>query len=545
MFTPLLSVLVGCARMAPGQVAEGVAQLTVRELGGVLVALNDDATCGFASPALAPMVSGALGEEGTATWTVEGCTIDLGPEPVELMTDCNGSTTRASGRITVSARKVVTGRFTGDPATPVIPTRADAATFHLDEVVFADFLVTKSNSDSSMKIYDGAASAVITPVLAADDDIGACSVSTPNLAFDDIRLGTSRVEVVSGKRRFDVDVAGALLEATNGVVGEHENRVEGTIQVWGHEAFVSLSGPTDGLDPDYDPAAFAASWSCAEGLAQPIRHECPLEPMLVESVARLLVKDVALVTKTVDLDSRCGFDRTSAALDDLLDLGAVIDLLLDDPQTFVLEAEECRVGGERFPIFEDCLGTRYFLDGTATVTGTKTVTGLVDLFADDPMHPQDRHSAVVEIEEVALSEVSPIELADGADEPEPYLTLHDGRLAATYHPVTGEAANTPGAYFIVIPVGEWSGVRLFDGDVTLRSGAMSFPMHVDDSDLYAFTGGYLDDVNRLHGTITVDGTVWEIGSAAQPIPLDPEYDQALFDESYACTENLAEVVQVN
>src|SRR5688500_6443820 len=84
LLVPLL--LGGCARMAPGQVAEGVAQLTVRELGGLLAALNDDASCGFASPAVNdnPATSGALGEEGTATWTVEDCTVDLGPEPVEI-----------------------------------------------------------------------------------------------------------------------------------------------------------------------------------------------------------------------------------------------------------------------------------------------------------------------------------------------------------------------------------------------------------------------------------------------------------------------------
>jgi hypothetical protein len=61
LLVPLL--LAGCARLAPGRVAEGVAQLTVRDLGGLLIALNDDAACGFASPAVDdhPVVSSALG----------------------------------------------------------------------------------------------------------------------------------------------------------------------------------------------------------------------------------------------------------------------------------------------------------------------------------------------------------------------------------------------------------------------------------------------------------------------------------------------------
>lgn len=535
----------GCARLAPERVAEGVAQLTVRDLGGVLIVLNDDAACGFASPAVddTPDVTGALGEEGTATWTVDRCTVDLGPEPVEIAADCNGVTVDASGAFTVTAHKVVTGRFTGDPATPVVPTRPDAARFTIDEATFSDFVVTKSDSENAMRILEGSLEAVITPMLATDDTDGACSVTTPNVEFEDITLGPSRVEIVSGRKRFEVDVGGGTFGATNGVVGTHVNRVVGTVQVWDHEAHVSLSGPTDGLDPDYDPATFEQSWACREGLALPATFECPLEPRLAENVARLVVKDLALIIKTVDLDSRCGFDNLGAAVDEFLDLSTVIDLLFGEPQTIDIEADACSVGGDMAPIFGDCVGTEYFLDGTATVTGTKTVTGMLAL-DDPPLHPQDRQSAVVEIQQAVMSEVTPYELPAGTSAYEPSLTLHDGRLAGTYHPVTGEAADKPGAYFIVIPVGEFSGVRLYDSDVTLHNGAMQFPMHVDDSDLYAFTGGYEAETNWLYGTVTIDGTVWEIGGASQPLALDPEYDQAAFDLSYECIDNLKEVVPV-
>jgi hypothetical protein len=542
----VLWTLAGCAKLFPGRVADGVAQLTVRDLGGLLVALNNDTSCGFSSASVVdhPVVSGELGEEGTATWTVEGCTIDLGPEPVVLHTNCNDVTTEASGSVTVTARKVVTGHVTGDPATPVIPTRPDAASFYVEEASFTDFRVTKSNSDNSMRILQGSLSAVITPRLAADDTNAACSITTPNVEFEDIRLGPSRVEVFSGNKQFEVEVGSATLSATNGVVGEHVNRVEGTVEVWKHTEQVSLSGPSDGLDPDYDPATFEASYACTDGLALPVSYECPLEPKLVESVARLIVKDLALITKTVDLDTRCGFGNFMAQVSEFLDLSTVIDLVFGEPQTIAIPAEACSVGGDMFPIFEDCLGTEYLLDGVATFTGTKTVTGELAL-DDTPLHPQDRRSAFIEIEQVVLSEVTPYELPPEADDFEPHLTLHDGRLAGSYFPVTGEAADAPGAYFIVIPVGEFRGVRLFDSDVTLHSGAMSFPMHVDDSDLYAFTGGFLDEVNWLYGTLTVDGTTWEIGAQSQPIALDPEYDQAQFDLSYECIENLEEVVPVD
>ncbi|MBX2796581.1 MAG: hypothetical protein KTR31_02895 [Myxococcales bacterium] len=545
-FPVVLSLLLpGCAQLAPGRVAEGVAQLTVRDLGGVLLAVNEDATCGFASPAVdgSPEVVGALGGPGTASWTVQDCTIDLGPELVELATDCNGVTTSARGAFTISVVKELQGHYTGDPATPVIPTRPDAVTFEVQRVDFADFEVVKATSDSAMRIVQGTASASLKPQLGLDDTDGACSVATPNLDARDILLTDATAVVTSGKRVFDVDVQRATLDATNGVVGEHENRVDGVVTVWGKAKAVSLSGPADGLDPDYDRAVHEASYQCLDGLAQPVRFECPLEPTLVEGVARLVVKNIALVTKETDLDTSCGFSSFTEQLWELISSGALGGLFTGELETIVLDAVDCQLGGALEPIYTDCLDTEYLLDGTVVVTASKTVTGKVSLSAN-PLQPQDRRSAVIQMDEIQLTEATVVERRSGTSQLEPGLTMHDGTLSGIYLPVTGEADDTPGAYFVVIPVGEWHGVRLVDSDVTLRQGAMQFPMHVDHTELYAFTGGYLDEANWLYGTVTVDGTVWEIGGADRPIALDPEYDQAQFDLSYECIDNLREVVPV-
>ncbi|MEZ4240768.1 MAG: hypothetical protein R3F59_32365 [Myxococcota bacterium] len=543
LLLPLL--LTGCARMVPGQVADGVARLAIRHVGAGMVLVNDDDVCGFASPDVAahPVVDGAIGEVGTATWTVTGCTLDLGPSPVVIDEDRNGDTTSASGAVTVTVRKIVTGQVTGDPDTPVVPLSRDAARFVVDRAAFRDFSVSKSSSDNALRLYDGELRGGFSPLLAADAEVGACSVSTPNATFTDITLGPARAEVTSGKRQFDVDIADLRLDATNGVVGDEVNAVRGEVTVWHHTEAIDRAGERDGLDPDYDPDRFFDSYACDDALARPVTYACDPEPALVENVARLVVKDLGLVIKTVDLDETCGFGNFDAAIADLLNLGTAIDLLLGTPQTVVLEADACRLGGDLFPIYSDCVGTDYFLDGTVAVTGTKTVTGKLALDAD-PLRPQDRQSALVVIDRADVSELTPYELQpDGTVAPS--LTLHGGVIGGTYHPVTGEAADAPGDYFIVIPVGEFEHVRLFDADVTLNNGAMGFPMHLDDSDLYAFTGAYLDDANWLYGTITVDGRVWEIGAGSAPVALDPDYDQAAFDLSYECIDNLAGVVPVN
>lgn len=540
-----LPLATGCARMFPEKVADGVAQLTVRDVAGVLLVVNDDEDCGFASSDVvgSPAVSGALGETGTATWTVTDCTIDLGPEPVEISRDCNDVGTYASGAFTITARQVVTGRITGDPDTPVIPETPDAATFLLDDVRFADFVVTKDGSEDSLRVLEGGLEVSITPMLAVDAESGACSVVTPHISFDDITWSPSTVEVTSGKRVFQVPIADGVLSATNGTVGEHENRVEGLLTVWRKPVQVALSGPEDGLDPDYDPQVLEDSYTCNEDLAQPVGFSCDLDPILAENAARLIVKNFGLITKTVDLDEDCGFGNLMEQVTALLDPVTLESLLTGGEQTFEFDAQSCQVGGDMHLIYSDCVGTDYYLDGTATVTGAKIVTGKVVL-DDDPLQPQNPRGAVVEIPYVALDEATPLERPPGSETFEPWLELHDGTLSGTALPVAGEAADAPGAYFIVIPVGEFEDVRLRNSDVTLRNGAMSFPMHVDDSSLFAFNGAYQGEANWLYGTVTLDGTTWEIGSAEAPLPLVPDYDQAAFDETYECTDNLAGVVPV-
>lgn len=533
----------GCARTSPQRVSEGVARLSVRTAGGVLIAANFDEACGFANPDViaTPAISGELGGKGSATWTIEDCTIDLGPEPVELTTDCNGVTTSASGKVTLSARKVVTGHLTGDPDAPVFPETADAATFHLDQARFEDFAVRKSSSDSHLRVIDGSMSATIVPQLAMDVENSACSVITPHIQFDRLQWGTSLAQVTSGKKEFEVPIGGGTLTATNGAVGGRENQVEGTLTVWKKTRSVSLSGTEDGLDPDYDPTTFDSAFTCKEELAQPVTGSCPIEPILAENVARLTVKNFGLILKTVDLDTQCGFGNLMEQVSELISLGSLGSLIFGNEQTLEFDAVECVVGGDPHLILTDCVGTEYYLDGTAEVNGTKTVTGTIEL-DDDPLQPHDRHSALIELDRIYLDEVTPLELPAGAEEYEPHLTLHDGAYSGTYHPVTGEAADDPGSFFIVIPVGEFENIRLYDADVTLHSEAKTFPMHVDDSDLYGFTGGYEDQANWLYGTISIDGTLYEIGASTGPIALDPDYDQAAFDLTYECLDNLMEVV---
>lgn len=532
---------VGCARMVPQRVAEGVAALSVRQAGAVLLAAEQDPVCGFNSDAVleAVQIVGAPGETGSATWSVHGCVMDFGPEPVAITTDCNGIATYVHGEVVVSGTKTVVGRVTGDPDTPVIPESPDAVTFRIDDATFQDFGVSAAGSTDSMRTVAGTMAATIAPQMAAGVESGACSEVTGHVDFPSLTWDLATVVVTSGSRTFDVTIQGGELEATNGRVGKHENRVVGTLSIWNQPRGIALEGAR-GLDPSYDPATFDDAFTCSPTLAKPLSHSCDLEPVLAENTARLVIKTFGMLVKTTDQDEACGFGNLDQQAEELLTLESLGALIFDDTRTLTFEAASCPLGGDRFAITEDCLGTDFYLDGTATVTGTQTVSGEV-VISWPPLHPQEPDLARVTLTRVELDEVSVLEERE-ASAPEPFLTLHDGTLTGVYHSVTGESASSPGAFLVRTPVGEFEEIRLTNSDVTLHNGAMRFPMHIDDAELYALNGSFGGESNWLFGRITVDGTTWQLGSVDQPLALDPTFDQSLFDASYACTDDLLEVV---
>ena len=68
-FAVVCSLLVGSTgcqleQLFPGRVADGVARMTVRNIGNVVSLITEDATCGFASPAAGSrQTAGQLGEK--------------------------------------------------------------------------------------------------------------------------------------------------------------------------------------------------------------------------------------------------------------------------------------------------------------------------------------------------------------------------------------------------------------------------------------------------------------------------------------------------
>ena len=211
----------GCSPTSPSDAAAmGVARLLVRNTGAVATLINKDATCGFASPSVlaAAEITGTVGGHGTVTLTATNCTLDLGGGTTVTGPDCNGTTVTAQGKITVSAKREITGTLTGHAASPVVPDSQDATTLTITQVVFTDFKVTNSSSKNILTIKKGALTAVVTPRLAVALDTGACAIVTPNTGFQDLVVTEKCDVTVEGDSPVvSAGVFGSKVNAQNGV----------------------------------------------------------------------------------------------------------------------------------------------------------------------------------------------------------------------------------------------------------------------------------------------------------------------------------------
>jgi hypothetical protein len=226
------------------------------------------------------------------------------------MVDCNGVTTTLTGRLIVSGKKSVRGIGTGDPSQPVAPNRPDSATIEITRAEFEGFQVTKSDHDAVLTMISGAISGRFTPQLALDDVDGVCKVPTRNVAIGDVVYEGAKLHVETDAHSFDVDVPTSNLNAVHGKIGDRENALWGEIVVWDEREEIPAGGDDDGLDPDYDPEKFVASWSCTEHLAQPVSFECGdvVGERLAQGTSRLSIRDFGGVLELANGDTTCGFD---------------------------------------------------------------------------------------------------------------------------------------------------------------------------------------------------------------------------------------------
>lgn len=508
----LLSVYAAaCERCAPGRVGEGVARLTIRNTGAITELINDDTRCGFESAAVkdAVMLTGA-GSNGTGTWSVDQCTIDLS-EP-RVTTDCNGVTTTMRGKLIVSGKRTIHGTLTGDNANAVIPDGPDAVTIELTQVEFENFVVEVSDSDANLTMISGSISATLKPRLAVASDTGICSIASKNVTFEDVSYGSSKVHVIGDGRSFDVDVNASSLHAVS-----NENLLSGSITVWESKEDVK---PEDGLNPDYDAAMFDSAWACTEGLKTPVTFDCSggVAPRLAQGAARLSIRNFGTFADRLDKDTACGF-ASAKVLD-----AATFDVPAGSVGSATFTVENCTLDfGTGTVVATDCEGNQTIVSGKATVSGTKTLRGRVTGDRVEPVVPMSDEPADVSL---TLSNFDQFQVEEDGTA----LTWISGSAHGTIHPRVAADSAKKGACAFETPIARFDFSYDSPAQVKLRSSSGSFTATIDTAHLTALNGNWNAEQNLLSGNITFNGETF----AADNEGLDPEYDQAAFDRSWQC-----------
>ena len=359
-------------------------------------------------------------------------------------------------------------------------------------------------------------------------DTQACSVSTRHAQIQDLSFqGPTTARVQSPQGIFDVALESATLNATNGVVGDNTNSIEGEIVVGGEDYDLSELPSGNTLDTTFDLAQFEAGFSCDEALVQPISYTCDFESVLAGGFASLSVNTLAQVAQAAEADSDCGFSSPSvlAGVQVTGELGR-----RGGSATFTMTG--CELNFATPVTSTDCTGAETTISGRVVVSGTKTLEGIVSGDPDEPIVPTNWDPATIHIASAAMDNFSVTSTVSQG------VRIIDGTLSGTLNPRTALDTAT-GACSIATPVAAIDLSWTTSANLELISGDNTVFGRVDAAALGAVNGARDGVENALDGTLNLAGTEFDVSG-----PLNPNYDAATFSDSFTCAPGFSQPTAV-
>lgn len=534
----VLIVLMGCEQCAPGLVAQGVSQLTIRNFGVIAQSIAEDDRCGFSSQRVkdTAVLSGEIGSQGSVTYEVKNCTLQFTREEPFTSTDCRGVVTAAIGEIQVSATQTIRGYLTGESNEPVIPNGPDAVRFEISSASFKQFQVDSTSGPEYLVMQTGEISGKLFPRLAASADQGVCSIPSNDIIIQDVTYKDASLRVVAGGRDFVVPVATSNLRAVHGRVGDEENILTGEIQVWDSHRTIPNSSDDINLDPEYSRGQHEEAFACTDNLALPVRFdECidTIQPLIAQGASQLAIQTIGNLTNLLDEDTRCGF-----ASDEVLDEVHIEGEpgLREGKGTWTIR-NPCEFN---FPqptvIRTDCHGVDTIVQGKVILTGEKTLTGIPSGDRKEPIVPTSWEPASVTVRG-DFSNFAMWTTAGG----EHRLDILSGSLAAKIKARVAKDTVT-GACSKKTLVTHFSEVSYGNADLMVKSEGRTFSVFAESSTLTAQNGARAGIENHLSGVIRIDGEEFEIPTKGEAI-LDPNYEANTFLQSFASCDADLQVVE--
>lgn len=486
-----------CMSSCFGQtIGDGVARLSVRQAGALTALINADTACGFASEAAraSETVEGDPGDLGRSKVTVRGCAIDVVALPLE---SCSG-VTFVTGKLVVDAVRTLQGTVTGIADAAILPAGPDAVA--IDVTAQVDSLrVVDDGDDHVMTQTGGTFTYTARPRLAADAEQGLCAVATSHVRFAPLVMTNARVTLDTAELDVSAHIGSMSVEATNGVVGDSENEVAGSVTVDGVTQHVARA-----LSDTYDRASFDASFTCNERLAVPVDFDCGTPTKLVAGgAARLAVKAIGNIGALMQQDEVCGFAGRGPDV-------IVADADSDTRGTAVWRSVDCPVTTSA---------------GTLLVTASMSLRGRLTGDALTPVIPERSDGVILAIEEAHGAFIVETEAAS--------LLLANAMLSGTARPrlAVGESG-----ICTVATAHASVEANIARADATLIKGALRLPVTLEQLAVRAVNGRAENGMtNHIEGSLVVDGELVSLGAQEE---LVTGFNDAAFDALVNETPNI-------
>lgn len=525
------------------QLAEGVAKLALAAFGRLVNEYDEDTVCGFASdPVLdTQLVTGELGRDGASVRQTIGepCSKRYS-SPTAIKTDCNGVAYVATGDVAGTAVKRVVGINTGNHALPIAPTQLQPAVVDL-AMELGEFSFSLSSQPYLLRVHSGQLSGTVIVQLGLHTGLHLCMIKSSAAALNHVNLANAEIELVVEGNAFALHVDSADLSAISGRIKGRENELVGTISIDGKSYTFGTADAPVALDPGYDYQTFLDSDACLPDYQHVDSDaECSPYPLAAGLASRLIVQAAASVAQLVNADNKCGFEDTFGVLMWPTDVQGENG----DMGSVTWQVSTCAVGTDTLSaVREDCLDAVTWQSGSAIVDATRTVRGEREsqYLIVDAVIPRDPRAVDLRLDGVTLANFVSYELKAGETVPIQKITLESGQLSGLVQPVLGENAADPGRFDISTPLAYFSDLRLVNAAATLELDGKMLKVHISTADIQAQNGVLDGTGNLINATLVMDGHTIEIVDGELLL----DYDQATFDRSYACTENLVSTFPSN
>lgn len=506
------------------ELAQGVGRLMTGQLAAVVAGVVNNQDCGFASgnAIISATTQGEPGAIGTYTLNVEKCAINFLPGTAN--TDCQGSRSTVEGLAVVSATWTIRGYLTGNPSRPVVPVEDQSSTIELREVELSNFSAHSGTTAVSLTVVRGKLSGQVVPRVARSAQNGACSIPTPSSRLSYIATDLL-LDLRSGQGSIRLGAPRIALDATAGDMGTSFNEVHG--QVSFDDQRFTLAPGTD-LVPGLTKTSFDAGWTCTADLAPIDRFTCGLGPTISEGIAHLAPLPLGTLVELLEADTSCGFSSPAAQL-----ATTFTGTISREGTVSTSLGAGCSLSFPRKVVVgTDCTGGARFVEGRVSVRGTRTLRGFLTGNPSQPLVPTSRDAASYQL--TADFDGFRVTTSSGG----PTLTFASGRASASIAPRTA-LDTTTGVCSIPTPVLSFSRIAIGEAVAVLASDQGTFRLTVKGSTLTAQVGPGDATTNALSGAISYE----EVGRIeSHPIAdarLDPSFDAAAFQASFACRPNLS------